>query len=87
MKEITNQQIQSHFRILYQSNRDVRTALSEFALALDSLIEEIREEEAILLKGLYKKLVYMAEALSALKLDRRALDALDSYTASLFRGP
>jgi CRISPR/Cas system CSM-associated protein Csm2 small subunit len=86
MKEITNEQIQSHFRILYQSNRDIRTALSEFSLALDSLIEEVQEEESTLLKGLHKKLISMAEALSTLKLDRRALDALDSYTASLFRG-
>lgn len=85
MKEITNEQIQSHLRILYQSNRDVREALSAFSHAFDSLIEEIREEESLLLKELYNKLVSMSDALSTLKLDRRALDALDSYATSLFR--
>lgn len=86
MKEITNEQIQSHFRILYQSNRDVRFALSEVSFALDSLIEEIQADESIRPKGSYRKLVSMSEALATLKLDRRALDALDSYAASLFRG-
>jgi len=86
MKEITNEQIQSHFRILYQSNRDVRFALSEISFALESLIEEIQADESIRQKGLYRKLASMAEALATLKLDRRALDALDSYAASLFRG-
>jgi len=86
MKEITNEQIQSHFRILYQSNRDVRFALSEISFALESLIEEMQADESIRPKGLYRKLASMAEALATLKLDRRALDALDSYAASLFRG-
>jgi hypothetical protein len=87
MKEITNEQIQSHFRILYQSNRDVRAALSEFSFAFDSLVEEIRAEDSVRLRGLHKKLLSMTEALATLRLDRRALDALDSYAASLFRGP
>jgi hypothetical protein len=87
MKEISNGQIQSHLRILYASNRDVRSALSEFSSALNSLIEEIQEDPSLPLKGLHKKLSSISEALSTLQLDRRALAALDSYAADLFRGP
>jgi CRISPR/Cas system CSM-associated protein Csm2 small subunit len=87
MKEITNQQIQSHLRILYASNRDVRSALSQFSHALNSLIQEIQEDTSIHLKGLHKRLASLSEALSSLQLDRRAVEALDSYAADLFRGP